>query len=141
MRENFLRSYCHEEDDDENVLASRVVFEPKAPFLNAGGKDNFESKVLLRTVAWSCIANSPAYVYPVKSDDIESDKTMSEVLFRRANRMAAIATVLNPGDPGNQDLLKTCLNRLGLRPRERTTSGRLPSFNLDDEKVLRDLAK
>jgi len=28
-----------------------------------------------------------------------------------------------------------------LRPRERTTSGRLPSFNLDDEKVLRDLAK
>lgn len=118
------------------------MFEPKAPFLNAGGKDNFrEQSAVARTVAWSCIANSPAYVYPVKSDDIESDKTMSEVLFRRANRMAAIATVLNPGDPGNQDLLKTCLNRLGLRPRERTTSGRLPSFNLDDEKVLRDLAK
>ena len=141
-RELLAQLLSTKEDDDENVLASRVVFEPKAPFLNAGGKDNFrEQSAVARTVAWSCIANSPAYVYPVKSDDIESDKTMSEVLFRRANRMAAIATVLNPGDPGNQDLLKTCLNRLGLRPRERTTSGRLPSFNLDDEKVLRDLAK
>jgi tetratricopeptide (TPR) repeat protein len=129
-----------EDDDDETFLALNVVSEPRAPFLNnAGGKGDFrEQSSVARSVAWSCIANSPAYVYPVKSDDIESDKTRSEVLFRRANRMAAIATVLNPGDARNQDVLQTCLNRLQLRPR---ASGRVSSFNLDDEKMLRDLSK
>ena len=129
-----------EEDDDETLLALNVVSEPRAPFLNnAGGKGDFrEQSSVARSVAWSCIANSPAYVYPVKSDDIESDKTRSEVLFRRANRMAAIATVLNPGDARNQDVLQTCLNRLQLRPR---ASGGVSSFNLDDEKMLRDLSK
>ncbi|CAL6316646.1 unnamed protein product [Bathycoccus prasinos] len=129
-----------EDDDDETFLALNVVSEPRAPFLNnAGGKGDFrEQSSVARSVAWSCIANSPAYVYPVKSDDIESDKTRSEVLFRRANRMAAIATVLNPGDARNQDVLQTCLNRLQLRPR---ASGGVSSFNLDDEKMLRDLSK
>jgi tetratricopeptide (TPR) repeat protein len=129
-----------EDDDDETFLALNVVSEPRAPFLNnTGGKGDFrEQSSVARSVAWSCIANSPAYVYPVKSDDIESDKTRSEVLFRRANRMAAIATVLNPGDARNQDVLQTCLNRLQLRPR---ASGRVSSFNLDDEKMLRDLSK
>ena len=129
-----------ENDDDETFLALNVVSEPRAPFLNnAGGKGDFrEQSSVARSVAWSCIANSPAYVYPVKSDDIESDKTRSEVLFRRANRMAAIATVLNPGDVRNQDVLQTCLNRLQLRPR---ASGGVSSFNLDDEKMLRDLSK
>ena len=129
-----------EDDDDETFLALNVVSEPRAPFLNnAGGKGDFrEQSSVAQRPRWSCIANSPAYVYPVKSDDIESDKTRSEVLFRRANRMAAIATVLNPGDARNQDVLQTCLNRLQLRPR---ASGRVSSFNLDDEKMLRDLSK
>jgi len=131
-----------EADDDDALLALNVVSEPKAPFhTNSGGKGDFrEQSDVARSVAWSCIANSPAYVYPIKSDDTESDKTKSEILFRRANRMAAIATVLNPGDARNQEVLQTCLNRLQLLPR--VSGGPVSSFfNLDDEKMLRELAK